>query len=109
MNPNKSWNDSNHNLNYLPQVITYQHHILSFEIRELNLLALAQHWVNSAASFKVLPSRGAVASPLSSQSYVKPKFRRPQTHPYGKHPDPMIKHFRALLHNSQDATHRMAI
>jgi len=27
------WNASNHNVNYLPQVITFQHHILCFEIR----------------------------------------------------------------------------
>jgi len=31
------WNASNHNLNYLPQGITYQHRILCFEIRLLNL------------------------------------------------------------------------
>jgi hypothetical protein len=31
------WNASNHNLNYLPQVITFQRHILCFKIRELNL------------------------------------------------------------------------
>ena len=31
------WNASNRNLNYLPQVITFQHRILCFEIRELNL------------------------------------------------------------------------
>jgi len=28
------WNISNHNLNYLPQVITFQRRILCFEIRE---------------------------------------------------------------------------
>jgi hypothetical protein len=31
------WNAFNHNLNYLPQVNTFQHRILCFEIRELNL------------------------------------------------------------------------
>jgi len=31
------WNASNHNLNYLPQVITFQGSILCFEVRELNL------------------------------------------------------------------------
>jgi len=31
------WNTSNHNLNYLPQVINCQHRILCFEIRQLNL------------------------------------------------------------------------
>ena len=37
-----SWNASNHNLNYLLQVITFQRRILCFEIRELNLQVLAQ-------------------------------------------------------------------
>jgi len=41
-NPKDGWNASNHNLNYLPQVITFQRRILCFEIRELNLQALAQ-------------------------------------------------------------------
>jgi hypothetical protein len=36
------WNASNHNLNYLPQVITFQRHIVCFEMRELNFQALAQ-------------------------------------------------------------------
>jgi hypothetical protein len=31
------WNASNHNLNYLPQVITFQRCILCFEMRELDL------------------------------------------------------------------------
>jgi hypothetical protein len=31
------WNASKHNLNYLLQVSTFQHCILCFEIRELNL------------------------------------------------------------------------
>jgi len=29
--------------------------------------------------------------------------------PDGKHPDAMIKDFRALLHNTQDSTHHMTI
>jgi len=33
----------------------------------------------------------------------------PQNHRDGKHPDTMIKDFRALLDNMQDAMHRMAI
>jgi hypothetical protein len=36
------WNASNHNLYYLPQVITIQRRILCFKVRELNLQALAQ-------------------------------------------------------------------
>jgi hypothetical protein len=35
MNLKDGWNASNHNLNYLPQVNTFQHRILYFEIREL--------------------------------------------------------------------------
>jgi hypothetical protein len=137
-----SWNASNHNLNNLPQEITYQRRILCFEMRELNLQALPQHWENSAAACIVFPSgadlaaplssqsnlqaltqhwensaaackvfiSGAdLAAPLSSQSYAKPEFKGHQTHRDGKHPDDMIKDFRAFLDNTQDATHRTAI
>jgi len=41
MNLNEGWNASNHNVNYLLQVITFQQCILSIEIRELDLPALA--------------------------------------------------------------------
>jgi len=108
-NLNDGWNASNHNLYYLPQVITIQRRILCFEIRELNLKALAQHRENSAAACKVLPSGADLAAPLGSQSYVKPEFMGPQNHRDGKHPDAMIKDFRALLDNTQDATHHVAI
>jgi len=100
------WNACNHNLNYLPQVITFQRRILCFEIRELNLQALAQHRENSAAACKVLPSSADLAAPLSPQSYAKPEFMGPQNRRDGKHPDAMIKDFRLLLDNTQDATHR---
>jgi hypothetical protein len=103
------WNTSNHNLNYLPQVITFQRHILCFQIRELNLQALAQRWENSAAACNVLPSGADLAAPLGSQSYAKPVFMGPQNRRDGKHPDAMIKDFRALLVNTPDAIHRMAI
>jgi len=33
----------------------------------------------------------------------------PQNHRVGKHPDAEIKDFRALVNNTQDATHRVAI
>jgi len=66
-NLNDSWNASNQNLNYLPQVITFQCHILSFKIRELNLQALAQHRENSAATCKVVPSGADLAATQSSQ------------------------------------------
>jgi len=61
------WNASNHNLNYLPQVITFQRRILCFEITEFNLQPLAQRRKNSAATCKVLPSGAELANPLSSQ------------------------------------------
>jgi len=109
INLKDGWNASNHNLNYLPQVITFQHRILCFEIRELNLQALAQCWEISAAACKVFPSSAVLAAPLSSQSYAKPEFMRPQNRHDGKHPDAMIKDFRELLDNTQDATHRAAI
>jgi hypothetical protein len=61
-----SCNASNHNLNYPPQVITLHRRILCFEMRELNLQALAEHWENSAAACKVFPSGADLAAPLSS-------------------------------------------
>jgi len=102
------WNASNHNLNYLLQVITFQRRILCFEVRELNLQALAQHRENSAAACKVLPSGVDLAAPLRPQSYVKPELMGPQNRRDGQPPNPMIKDFRALLNNTQDATHRVA-
>jgi len=103
------WNASNHNLNYLPQVITFQRCILCFEIRELNLQALAQRWEISAATCTVFPSSDDLAAALSSQSYAKPEFMGPQNRRDEKHPDSIIKNFRALLDNMQDATHHAAI
>jgi len=103
------WNAANHNLNYLPQVITIQRHILCFEIRELTLQALAQRRENSAATHKVLPSGADLAAPLSSQSYGQPKFKGPQNRRDGKYPDAMITDFRAFLDNTQDSTHCVTI
>jgi hypothetical protein len=109
MNLKDGWNASNHNHNYLPQVITFPRCILCFKVRELNFQALAQRRENSAAACKVLPSSADLAAPLSLQSYAKPEFMGPQNCRDGKHPDAMIKDFRALLDNTQDATHRVAI
>ena len=67
MNHKEDWNTSNHNLNYLPQVIPYQRRILFFEIRELNVQALAQRRGYSAAAWKVILSGADLASPLGSQ------------------------------------------
>ena len=75
----------------------------------LNLQALAQCEGNSAAACKVLPSGADLAAPLGSQSYAKPKFMGPQNHRDGKHPDAMIKDFRAFLDNTQDAMHGVAL
>ena len=60
------WNTSNHNLNYLPEVITFQHRILSFEIRELTLQVLAQRSEDSAAACTVLPCSPDPTAPLGS-------------------------------------------
>jgi hypothetical protein len=99
------WNASTHNINYLTQVITFQHRILSFEIRVLNLQALAQRRQNSAAARTVLPSSGDLAAPLGSQSYCKPELMGPQNRRDRKHYDAMIKDFRPSLDDMQDATH----
>jgi hypothetical protein len=103
------WNASNHNLNYLPQVITFQSRFLGFEIRQLNVQGLVQGRGNSAAACKVLVSGTDVAASLSPQSYAKPEYMGPQNRRDGKHPDTMNNYFRALLDNMQDATHRAAI
>ena len=68
-----------------------------------------QRWENSAALCKVLPCGADLAAPLSPQSYAKPKFMGPQNRRDGKHADDMIKDFRALLTNTEDATHHAAI
>jgi len=61
------WNASNPNVNYLPQVMTFQRHILSFKISELELHALAQRQETRTATCKVLPSDPDLAAPLSPQ------------------------------------------
>jgi hypothetical protein len=103
------WDASNHNLNNLPQVITFQRRILGFEVRVLNLQALTQHRENSAAGCKVLPSGADLAAPPSPQSYAKPEFMGPENCRDGMHPDAKIKGFRALLDNTQNETHHVAI
>jgi len=75
----------------------------------LNHQALTQYRENSTAACKVLPSGAFLAAPLGSQSYVKPEFMGPQNCRDGKHPDAMIKDFRALIDNTHDAMHRVAI
>jgi len=103
------WNASNHNLNYLPQVITLQRRILCFEMRELNVKALAQRRENNPSACKVLPSSADLAAPLRPQSYAKTEFMGPQNGHDGKLPDAMVNDFSTLLDNTQDATHRAAI
>jgi hypothetical protein len=102
-------NAANHNLNYLPQVITFQRRILFFEIRDLNVQALAPRQEKSTVACKVLRSGADLAAPLSPHSYAKPEFIGPQNSNDGKHPDAMIKDFRAVLDNTQDATQRTVI
>jgi hypothetical protein len=102
MNLNDGWNTSNYNLNYLPEEITIHRCILCCEIRELKLQALTQRRENSTDTCQVLASS---AARLSQPSYAKPIFRGPQSRHDGKHPDAMMKDFRALLDNGQDTTH----
>jgi len=103
------WNSSNRTLDYLPKVITLQRRILCFEIRELTLQSLAQCRGTSAAACKVLPSGADLAALIISQSYMKPEFIAPETCHDAKHPDAMIKDFRVLLDNTDDAMHRIPI
>jgi len=67
MNLKDVWNASDQNLNYLPQVITFQRRNLCFDIREVNVQALAQRRENSAAPCQVIPSGVHVAAPMSCQ------------------------------------------
>jgi len=106
---NDSWNASNHNLNILTQVITFQRRILFFHVRELNLQALTQRRETNAAAFKVLPPGADQAAPLSPQSYAQPECMGPQNRRDGKHPNTMIKDFKSLLENTPDVTHSMAM
>jgi hypothetical protein len=103
------WNASNHNLNYLPQVFTFQHRILCFETRKLNLQTFAQYRENSTSTCKVLPSGADLAAPVSSESSAKRRLMGAQNRCDGKHPDAMIKDFSAFVDNTHDATHRMTI
>jgi len=109
MNLKDGWNASNHSLNYLLRAITFQHPILSFQINELNLHSLAHCQENSTAPSEVPPRSADLCAPLSSQSFAKPKFMRPQTHRNGKHAETMLNDIRELLDNTQDPTHRMAL
>jgi len=109
MNLKDSWNSSNSNLNYLPQVITFECRILHFEIRELNPQALAQHPEKSADDCCFFPSGADLAVPMSMQSYAKHDFTGPQICCDGKHPDTVMKQFWSLIDNTQDTTHHVAI
>jgi hypothetical protein len=73
-NLKNGWNSTNHNLNFLRHLTTFQHRILCIDIRELNLQVLSQCRENSAATCKALPSVADLAAPLSSQLNAKPKF-----------------------------------
>jgi hypothetical protein len=103
MNLKDGWNASNQNLNYLPQVITFQRRILCFEIRQRNLQAPAQRRENSTAACKVLHSGADLVAPQSPQSSAKPEVMGPQNFRDGKHPDALINDIRALLDITQDA------
>jgi hypothetical protein len=103
------WNASNHNVDFLLQVITFLPGILCIDIRELNLQARAQHQEKRADVCKVLSSGADLAALLSPHSLAKPEFSGQQNRRDGKHLDSMIKHFRALLNNTQDITNHMAI
>jgi hypothetical protein len=72
MNLKDGWSASKHNLNNLPHVIIFQHHILCIEISELTLQALELHEVNSTAVCTVLPSSADLAALQRSQSYAQP-------------------------------------
>jgi len=88
-----AFNTSNHNLNYLPQVITVQRHIHCIKVREQNLQVLTQGRENSIAACKVLTSSANLDAALSPQSYAQPVIMRPQNCHDGNHPGAMINDF----------------
>ena len=108
-NLNDGWNASNHNLNYLLQVITFQ--LASSASKSESSISKPSLSIGRTALPHALSSIPVLIwlPPLSPQSYAKPEFMRTQNCHDGKHPDAMIKDFRALLDNTQDATHRVAI
>ena len=61
------------------------------------------------AALRLAKSSLPVLPPLSPQLNVKPEFMGPQNRHDGKHLDSIVKDFRALLGNTQDAMHRVAI
>jgi hypothetical protein len=65
--------------------------------------------VNTAATYIVLSSGADLAAHLSTQSYAKPEFIGPQNRHDENHPDTIIKDFRALHDDTQDATHHVPI
>jgi hypothetical protein len=96
------WNASNHNLNYLPQVITFQRRILCFGIRELNILALARRRERDAKNEEEPP-------PPLSPPYTKPRFIGPQAQKGKDDGDALIKDFGALLDSTEDPSQREAL
>jgi hypothetical protein len=62
MNLRDGSNSSNHNLNYLTQVIILQHRIVCIEVRDLNLQTVTQCQENRTAIWKVLSSAADLAA-----------------------------------------------
>jgi hypothetical protein len=67
------------------------------------------YWENHAAVTKVRTSGANLGVPLSSQSYAKPHFTGLHNSHDGMHPDAMLNDFRALVDNTQDTMHHLAI
>jgi len=80
-----------------------------FRNKRAQTLSLHSVFGEQRCCLQVFPSGGDLAAHLSLQSYAKPELIGPQNHPGGKHPDAMIKDFGALLANTQDATHHVAL
>jgi hypothetical protein len=94
INLKDGWNSPNHNVNYLPQILSFHRHILCFEIRELNTQALNQDCPK-------------IERPSSKDP--KLQFIGPQNQYSRNHPDALIKDFRTLLHLTKDLKQREAI
>ena len=79
MNLTDGGNASNHNLNYLQHVITFQRRIHFIEISKVNLETLAHRWVIIAVTCKVFLSGADLAVPSAPSDMCSPNSWDPQT------------------------------
>ena len=90
-------------------MISIQHCIFCFEIREPTAQALTPRRENCPTCCNVLRFGAGLAARLLFQSCGKPEFIRPQNCSDRQYPDTMIKDVRRLLDNTQEAMHHITL